>query len=497
MFQKEINSLNAKAYEYAKNVPVKDALVLAGYTGKFKRRGNSLFFQCPNGCDEKAHLDKCCINLSENLAHCFGCGDGWDSPRIVSMLKQIPYNHASIFIAKSGGVISEEEYEEVTKRINYKKMIVGNVRQLQATQKAYEATEYRRSDSECDLVNRHLLMQPNFRLKAEHRAYLKEVRKLTDEEIDRGGYFTYEKPIKMDELLASIRTEKPGFKASEFWGVAGFYMVFKNKERTKGYWELRKPYKNCIGIPLRNAKGEIVAFQMLNLNAKNGCNKYFFVTSKGYEEEGKNTGYGTTCGTPAHVEYPSVISNSMFMISEGHFKVHEMAKEGSVCFSCQGVNNFSYVVDEIEKCLESDRIKSLKDKNLFSDKCPLTIAITYDADMYKNIHVLQAGMKLCESLNARFPKVPVVYLLWDLNLGKGFDDMKYYCLDKGINYYDKCFVLDADMFNNYAQESIDNAIGRHKKKFGEMELACRIRTDEFKDFLYDELWRKRLAKHQH
>ena len=155
------------------------------------------------------------------------------------------------------------------------------------------------------------------------------------------------------------------------------------------------------------------------------------------------------------------------------------------------------VVDEIEKCLESDRIKSLKDKNLFSDKCPLTIAITYDADMYKNIHVLQAGMKWCESLNARFPKVPVVYLLWDLNLGKGFDDMKYYCLDKGINYYDKCFVLDADMFNNYAQESIDNAIGRHKKKFGEMELACRIRTDEFKDFLYDELWRKRLAKHQH
>lgn len=57
----------------------------------------------------------------------------------------------------------------------------------------------------------------------------------------------------------------------------------------------------------------------------------------------------------------------------------------------------------------------------------IKLFIVFDADMYSNVHVLEAGLRAAYIFAKKFRGRPISFLLWRDEYGKGFDDMKYHC----------------------------------------------------------------------
>lgn len=491
MTQKQINSISAKARASASQVKMEDVLSLAGYMGRTRKRGVNLYFQCPNGCDSKGNLDKCSINTDSNLAYCFSCKEGFGPAKLYQVLKGCTYNEGALYLAYKIGDISYEEYSACSSgAINDKLNSDSKVYEKLEKKKATEEVEYNASADTKDLVYRHLLDMPEFALDEEGIEYL-SMRGITS-----GGkheFFSYTKPISVDALVNSIKREVPEFTHNNLWGVAGFYFEYSDASKKRGKWRFRPPYAHCLGITLRNAKGQIVALQMRFLNSEavkdKKVNKYFFVTSRGYAPKGKLTGFGASSGSPAHVEYPKMITNPMILIGEGKFKMREAKTENSVALSCQGVGNYSYVVDEVEEVIKSDALAQRLSPKLSLDtfKENMCFAILYDADMFRNYAVLDAGIKLAKSLISKYNK-KVFFLVWDESYGKGFDDMKHFASGNGINYKDLCFTIKAEDFIKFAELSIaecDKKIGDKNKG---VKLEALRKTPEYLDTLHYLLW---------
>ena len=156
--------------------------------------------------------------------------------------------------------------------------------------------------------------------------------------------FLLHEDILLRGIVCPDKGGKTDFTPAALYGVPGFF--FEEIKEGKGKWHFKAPMPNCIGIPLKNAYGEIVALQMRNLE-RNAKNKYFYVSSKYESQKNKAYGYGASPGSPVAVFYPPSIDIPTFYIGEGYFKMREIAKEGAVAFSVQGVNSLSYVTEEI------------------------------------------------------------------------------------------------------------------------------------------------------
>lgn len=352
-----------------------------------------------------------------------------------------------------------------------------------------EYAEVKAPSSVCNLVYSSLISLPEFALADSHREYLRIVRKMSDEEIREGMFFTYQHSFDIRRLLEIIKGKDGNFKPEQLYGVPGFF--FEGVTDTKGVWHFKKPMPNCVGIPLKNAKGEIVALQMRNME-KNSNYKYFYISSIYESKKNPKYGFGSSPSTPVAVCYPDVLKIPTFYIGEGIFKMKEVAKEGAVCFSVQGVNSLSYVSDEIKTCMKGDIIKSLPTS--LSGQNEVKLVIVFDADMYTNIQVLEACLRASYKLSKDFPKKPISFLLWNPALGKGFDDMKFYCVEKGIDYRKKVRVLSNEDFTNIVKAGImeadANYIGRHPEVTEDVAIR---KTQEYKELLYKSLYLKRIS----
>lgn len=488
MRQSEINAIMKKCHQATESLTCSEALTLGNYSGKTKSTGSSLFFECPNGCDTHKKLDKCAINLSKNFAHCFCCGEGWNATKLLASLWNVPYNQAALMYGHSSGVVSDNEYKSIADDSgNLAKALKGTVKIKKAEQEAIEESEFKRPDGHLDLVYRHLIKMDEFKLSEEHRNYLKTERHLSDKEIDDVGFFSYENKFSMAKLTSEIQKENPRFNPKEhYWGVPGFYFQFKDASKTAGKWEFHKPYANCVGIPIRNARGEIIALQMRALY-KEAKVKYFFVTSKCYKTEDL-VGYGSTPSTPASVVYPEEIISNYLYIGEGMFKMLSLTRrEAAIGISVQGVNNTKDVPQTIEDIMLSELARE-KAPKIAGRHLKLNIVIVYDADIYKNYGVIEAAKTLLKGLKKKFPKVNIYFLCWDLTLGKGIDDLIAYAQDKGIDYHTLCQFVPSDNFIALAEHCVNAACNGKKSK-------KTFVTEEFANKLFDEMWTKNLSRY--
>ena len=492
MTQKEIKEIKDRAVESSGNIPMIDVLKVCGYTGKIKRRGNNIYFECLNGCEDDGNMSRCSINESKNLAYCFTCKKGWGPALLASEMLNIKYVEAALLLAKGAGTISQEEYDSCTlSKVRYNKLMSDNTTfKLIENKKAEEEAEYKAPSHIVDIVYRHMLKMKEFSLSTKAKNYLIDKRGLSMDKIVNSQFFSYTEFFSVDRLVMLIKNSYPDFTYDLLRGVPGFYFEFVDSEHKRGKWKFHDPYTNCLGIPLKDSEGKIVALQMRYLEdvkLKNGTsktNKYFFVTSKYEFKSGKDVAYGSSPGTPAHVEYPPIITNSMFLIGEGVFKMMEAAKEGSVSFSCQGVGNYKYVVDEIDVCIKSDTLKQHMSKKLLERKEELKFVIMYDSDMFRNYSVLLAACDLCMSLVKRYKKMPS-FLIWDEEYGKGFDDMKKFLTEKGYNYKSFCFLIDGERFVKMAREVIKQA---DKKFKGTVHYRSTKYDSLYSLFIYQQLW---------
>lgn len=478
MRQAELNEIRNRAVNEAAQVKIEDVLTIAGYTGKKRLRGTNLFFECPYCYANK--LDKCSANIYTNLGKCFSCDQGFGPAKLCSSIMGIPYIDAALLLAVKSGGISITEYEEVMKNHgNYTKLSKDTaVLQKIEQKRAVETSEHKAPSEILDLVYSTMLNLDEFKLSDKHRDYLVSERKLNEAEIKKGRFFSYQKSFDIDMLIKIIQRTVPSFSYNNLVGVPGFYFEFSDSSHTKGRWAFRNPYENCLGIPLFDCEGRIVALQLRCLGKVQDC-RYFFLTSRGYQpSENVETGYGSTPGTPAHVEYPEIIKNTTIIIGEGKFKMVEAAREGSISVSCQGVNNYSYAVEEIEKVFDSKKLKSYpKLKPVTKDNVNFIIA--FDADMFRKKQVLDAAIGTGKELYKRFLR-PVYYLVWDSNLGKGYDDLK---ANMGAKFKDYCFTVRADKFITLAEKSLDYCNKKYNNDF---------KSQDYKDELEIVLWKQGL-----
>ena len=162
MRQSEINAIKQKAFDFNDRVRCQDVLNLIGYNGKTRRHGSSLYFQCLNGCDPKAKLDKCSIYLDKNYCKCFSCGESFGPIKLFAKALDVSYTEASLLLAKEFGGITEEEYSSCTKsKVVFNKLVSDSATySLLESKMAEETAEFHAPKDTVDLVYRHILALP-------------------------------------------------------------------------------------------------------------------------------------------------------------------------------------------------------------------------------------------------------------------------------------------------------------------------------------------------
>lgn len=510
MEQKKINKIRDKAVASSSRCSCEDILIKSGMS--YRRRGNQLYLFCPN-CDRDQFLidraekgksqndraftgreipDHCSVNIRKNKYFCFTCSAEKKNGRVISagggpaklysLIYDVPYIDAALILAGKAGDVSEEEINlaksspDALKKFREASENIATVEEREAMKEA----EVKAPSEVCNIVYRALISLPEFALTRGHYEYLASTRHLSDAEIREGMFFSYTKTFSFEELFARIKAVKPDFTPAALYGVPGFF--FEEIKEGKGKWHFKAPMPNCIGIPLKNAYGEIVALQMRNLE-RNAKNKYFYVSSKYESQKNKAYGYGASPGSPVAVFYPPSIDIPTFYIGEGYFKMREIAKEGAVAFSVQGVNSLSYVTEEITRVLSL--LPQLKTSLKSNEQ--IKLFIVFDADMYSNVHVLEAGFRAAYIFAKKFRGRPISFLLWRDEYGKGFDDMKYHLLQNHIDYREKIVAVPQQSFIKLVRPAVVASDEEYMKTHPEMTISDRGRK-EYGRLLYDRLY---------
>lgn len=487
--QSEVNQYKDKAVKAAMAIDSRAVFKMAAYP--LVRRGNQTFTSCPEcGCLPKER--KCSVGPTGKW-YCFGCNLGGGAPQAYHLIYHTTWLESCVILAYQNGTITAEEYDAlmngsaVTRdKLNSDTMVYQKYDEAASTQAAVKAPP-----DITDLVYRHLLRLPEFKLNEEGYTHLTKCRRLSDREIKEEGFFSYENAFSMKSLLTSIRKERPEFNPEDLMGVAGFYFLFKTEK--EGWWVFHPPYEHCLGIPLRDSCGRIVALQMRNLMATGKDAKYFYVSSYLIRDTRGKTGYGCSSGTPVAVTFPKGdIQAPICYIGEGIFKMREVAKEGVVSMSIQGINSYHYVAEEVRLMMSS---KTAVEKSKNVEDREMKFCIVFDSDMYRKPEVCQAACKFSKYLKKNFgDNREVSMLIWDPELGKGFDDFKTECMRKGVSYSDHCLRINSDDFIRMTQNAFKNAdmsflsINPSKVKSG-----IKIRqTSEWRSELYHYLYEEQI-----
>ena len=497
MEQKKINRILAKASEGANRYPVED--ILARFGVEYRIRGTQAWFICPV-CG-KPKYDYCSATIQGigmGKWCCQSCKTGGGTFRLYSLLSGQSETDSLLALGVLSGMVTNDEYEEATGSEDSRTKLRAdeNVRKKIEEKKASETVERKAPIKTVDFVYRNLLSLPQFQLTDEARDYLRS-RRLSDKEITELGFFSYKENFSvkrfMDTLskslygkgIAELDPERKTGLYNSLWGIPGFYFEYNNSEKNTGTWKFISPIPDCVGIPIKNSEGHISALQMRWLDGEKD-NKYFYVSSRKYHQnEAKHTNFGSSPGSPVAALYPEKVIGQTFYVTEGLFKAKELSRSGNVCYSVQGVNSFYYVADEIKETLDSDEFRKR------GGNSAKRVALAFDADMYSKWQVLDAAVKASANIS-RKTQMETYILLWDPSLGKGYDDYKFLCEDKGYNYCSGLRTIDWRRFADIAKEASQDADKCFSHQHGKSpEPADRTGT-EWSGYLHWYLFEQRI-----
>jgi|HigsolmetaAR206D_1030411.scaffolds.fasta_scaffold00003_159 DNA primase len=356
------------------------------------------------------------ISDRKGIYKCFSCGAYGDGIQFVEDLFKISFEPAVLKIAVDQGIISEKQAEEYFGGKIFD--IDVHVVSPDTSKKQGKANGLTEIDIPYILDIAYRLMLEGVDLSDEHRDYLRK-RGLSDEEIEHYGLFTFPEPTQafLDDLLDRCR--EYGVSPNVFKRTPGFYTrpdwELDTSQPENGEQEYRYTFAKYkgIGIPSRNARGEIVGIQIRRDTAREKKKRYTWFSSSFAAYDDNPYIFGTAAGAPIHVSYPAEnrYPNVMF-ITEGFFKSVAVAKTfGAVCLSVAGVGSFK----EINKELKFARFKA---------GTPLEhIYVAYDADMAENPQVFHHAKNMAALIREEFPEVKIHLALWDIKNGKGIDDL--------------------------------------------------------------------------
>ena len=413
-----------------------------------RKKGANFEGLCPFHNDHKVGSFK--VNDEKGIFKCFTCGVGGDAIKFYALRKNISYLESAIELAYMYSKISSKEYEdlkgekytkrdtEVLEKIYIEKAIQNHVKKIASIDtlnKIYSIFSKRdKGLSE--------------RLSKEHYDHLKNERKLTDDEILYGGYFTMPNRRILKSLLLELKELFKDDLDKVLMEVPGFYYDIKNE----GYSFV---YMKGIGIPVKDYKERIAGIQVRKDSVEDKVNKngevskssrYIWFSSDfmNYKEGYK---YGTGTISPCDVVYPKKTKNKTIFITEGRFKAQAIAKKfNSIAISIQGVTTWRNLVFDIKEIINKFGVT--------------TLFVAFDADMAYNPAVYKQALNMTNELQKYFNKI--YYVMWDVDYGKGIDDLiNSHCIDEKI---DKMSKKDFDTHYNKFMQSIYSKYPKENNK---------------------------------
>lgn len=399
-YYKEIRE---RAYKAASAASLQD-VVATYYHGRFNKMGKTLYMECPNPSCPSHHsksIDKCGITFSKNLFHCYACNTKGSAIGMYSLLTGIPFNDAVIDLALMTGGITAQERDKVKggkKSTANEKLPTLSTKKIVVNNKSYK----KRDDYVLDLVYSTLLELNEFELDVDARNHLLNERHLSEEELVKNRFFSYKKDFNIEELIEKIKIKNPNFDPKFFAGVPGFFFKYKDSTRKYGYWCFVKPLQNCLfGQPCLNAKGQIIGLQM-----RKKSKGYFWISSEKINEY-DTCDFGTSSGSPIHVEIPNLKTSNDIFVTEGKFKAIALSKSSNrISLSVQGVRNYVHIPEVLEQLNNTGKVY-----------------IAFDADFMCKKDVYACVQGLGNLLSAK--GIPNYVVMWDISMGKGFDDFYY------------------------------------------------------------------------
>lgn len=378
-------------------------------------KGHRYYVECIN-CKAPIEDKKANISTKHNGLKCYGCGAQLSNIDCVMAKRNLNFKNAILDIAevrRLDGYEKIPEYNRVTKNNSGETITVSAP--IERVELPVVPEKKIASNDILDKVLKeycrgYSIIEGRTKLSKEHLDYLKN-RNLDEEDIKEGGYFTLPNSNMVAYIIKSLK-EKYNIDESSLENIPGFYRNSSGKITFKHY--------SAIGIPIINAKRLYKGVQ-IRLNKE-----IFYTTSKGKVKklryiwlssddipEGCTGGVGP--GTPVDVTYPrtdkTTWSKNLF-ITEGKFKAQQLSKAtNAIVLSVQGVANWKDIIEEIEEIQKSN-------DNLIS-----RIFVTYDADIAYKEQVNMNANNMSNSLEEKFPSIPVLYCIWNPNDGKGIDDL--------------------------------------------------------------------------
>lgn len=360
---------------------------------------------CPFHGDDKFGNFK--INDNKNIFKCFSCDEGGDGIAFIRKMEEIQFKPAVVKIALRFGIITAKQGEEILGGV----VTSTNVKKVE--RKAVVATDALVEKAPAYMLNPAFrTMMKHTSLSEEHRMALYE-RGLTNDDIEEGEYFTF--PESTPEFLMKMHQslKEDGISSQIFKHVPGFVTADHLKQEKNGVVRYLYTFNNQkgMGIPVKNADGEVVGIQIRKDTVNEGQQRYSWFNST-YAENKNMYKHGTSAGAPLHVSHPkeNKFKNVAF-VTEGIFKAQAIAKQFSATtVSLQGVGNYHTIIEELQSIEEVNG----KLEHIF---------VAFDADMAQNIHVYRHMKKMVEKIKEAFPEVKFYNSLWDEEHGKGIDDL--------------------------------------------------------------------------
>lgn len=405
------------------------------------RRGPHAHGLCPFHSDH--NIGSFVVTPAKSMFKCFACGEGGDAISFVAKKLNVNYIEAAFTIALKEGIISHSEYEDNFKKRRYTKDEAEKMEKT-FTQEVKEFKKSLPSPRILDAYYRVFLNTMTYgkdgelRLEETDLEYLRKERNLTDEKIVDRQYASLLKPtdVRMQRFLEEL--EKQKLPISQLDQIPGFFERLRKKTNEEGEkveeWVRTFAYNEGVVLPMKNAKGQIVALQIRRREKDEYRGRYFWFSSgfANYSDKMRN---GTSPGAPMDVLFPDEKPTQALFITEGRFKSEAIAeKMRSVSISMQGVGNWKGIEKEIGE------ISSFT-QELYPDfRGYKYLYVAFDSDMRYKYQVYTQLKKMTDMLQIKVPNLEIKYLYWDAE-EKGIDDLLSAKNEQGEYKYDAKEVI--------------------------------------------------------
>ena len=330
------------------------------------------------------------VNVVKNVWCCFACGEkGRGGVSFYQRLHRLSFRDAVIGTARENGIPVPAKLEG-----NAEALLPVKQTQKKLPQRHEASLNEKLNPKALDRVYR-LFISAAGSMSEEMKADLVSSRHLTEAEL---SHF-FQIPHCSEEFMEDFKT----LLSDD--GLDADYVL----RHTPGFFQNNKTGKLCfpetdggeLGIICHDGYGRINGLEVRHATAEK--RKRYTSFSSGFADGRKNASCGSKNGTI--VDVLSGKRKDIVVCTEGKFKALALNRIGLTALNMRGVA--SWPAEQVIRYATNNRISR--------------VLLCYDSDMATNEAVAKAALKFSTTLLCR--GLDVEYMVWDIALGKGIDDM--------------------------------------------------------------------------